>query len=242
LFLPESSLNTSTVASRGRWQQFDTTMKFIAFLFLVISVLSYSTAPPRYIPKDFNYPNNKIGSGKTFVYKNSDSNQYYFTDIKLINDKGYRSIKNYEEHSIKDSLITYNDRTIENYNFIISGDSKVVKGEKLQDTILDNSKKLGKHYTLWSFRTSKVLFTFAAEEEYDKDTTINWQNHPLKCLVTQGYKVLQYDSNYNNRITYFFNHYYAKGIGLIRYYGEYTDYHGKYHSNTWNLVNIKEIQ
>jgi hypothetical protein len=226
--------------SCGRWQQYETTMKFIASLFLIFVIYSCSTGLTYFIPGDFDYPNNEIKAGKTFVYKNSDSNQYYFKDIKLINYKGYRSIKSYDEHSIKDSIITYNGRTIEVYNFFILGNGKAIRGQKLQDIILNNNDKLGKHLTEWSYRNPKVFLTTTLEEKYNKDTTVNWQNHSLECLVTQANGILRYSSNHQT--IYTFKYYYAKGIGLIKYASEYTDYHGKYYHTIWNLLSIKDIQ
>jgi len=218
-------------------------MKFMASLFLVFIIHSCSTDLPRFIPEDFDYPNNKIGAGKTYVYRNRDSSQYHFNDIKIINDQGYRSIRNYGDDSIGDSIITYNGRTIEVYNFFLSRDRKGIKGEKLQDIILSNNDKLGKHLTEWSYRAPKILCRTRLEEEYVKDTTINWQSHPLECLVTRATGILRYRlSNSNYQTTYAFKYYYAKGIGVIRYSNEFTDHYGKYHSNTWDLVSIKAIQ
>jgi hypothetical protein len=225
------------------WRQYETTMRFIAYLFLVFTIYSCSTDLHRFIPEDFDYPNNKIGAGKTYVYWNRDSSQYHFDDIRIINDKGYRSIRSYGDDSIGDSIITSNGRTIEVYNFFLSRDRKGIKGEKLQDITLNNNHKLGKHLTEWSYQASKILCTTKLEEEYVKDTAINWQNHPLECLVTRATGILRYsDSKSNHQTTYAFKYYYAKGIGVIRYSNEFTDYHGKYHSNTWNLASIKDIQ
>ena len=72
-------------------------MKLIAFLFIIFVSNSCSTHLIRFIPKDFEYPDNKIGAGKTFVYYNIDSNQTEFRNIRLINDKDYRSITTYRK-------------------------------------------------------------------------------------------------------------------------------------------------
>jgi len=106
-------------------------MKFMASLFLVFIIHSCSTDLPRFIPEDFDYPNNKIGAGKTYVYRNRDSSQYHFNDIKIINDQGYRSIRNYGDDSIGDSIITYNGRTIEVYNFFFVQRSERNKRRKI---------------------------------------------------------------------------------------------------------------
>jgi hypothetical protein len=228
-------------------------MKFIASLFLIFVVNSCSTDSTPFIPKDFDYPDNKIGAGKTFVYQDVDLNKYMFKDIKLINAEDQRYITTYyyrmpdsTGRSVSDSIVTSNGRTIEVYNFWMSGDNKIIKGEKLGDTILDNNGKLGKHSTKWMFHTTQSLYTTNSEEKYTKDTMINWQNQSFPCLVTQANShiisqaISNSGFNYNTAITSRF--YYAKGIGLIRFSTEFTDYYGKHHNNLWNLVRIRDIK
>jgi hypothetical protein len=221
-------------------------MKFIASLFLIFVTNSCSPDLTSFIPKDFDYPDNKIGAGKTFVYKNIDSNQYNFKDIRLINDKSYRSIREYDNHSVSDSLITYNGRTIEVYNFFMSGDGTITKGEKLQDTIVKTNDKLGKHLSKWIYRTSQALNTTYSEEAFIKDTNINWQNQPLQCLETQANANVTFQMINNPSVTHNIpvtsKFYYAKGLGLIKFSIAFTDHNGKYINNTWNLINIKDIQ
>jgi len=220
-------------------------MKFIASLFLICITNSCSPDLTSFIPKDFDYPDNKIGDGKTFVYKNGDSNEYTFRDVRLINDKGYRSIKSYNNLSISDSIITYNDRAVEEYNFFMSGDGKITRGEKSQDTIVKNNDKLGKHLTKWTYRTSQLINIVYAEERYIKDTMINWQNQPLQCLVTQADAnvIFQAINNSSSKhgLKVASKLYYAKGIGLIKYSIAFTDHTGKFSNKTWSLISIKNI-
>ena len=39
----------------------------------------------KFIPKEFDFSDDKIGYGKTFIYKNFNTNQETFKDLKIIN-------------------------------------------------------------------------------------------------------------------------------------------------------------
>lgn len=224
-------------------------MRLIAFLFLFfVSNGCSNKVDTSFIPKEFDYSDDKIGSGKTFVYKNALTGQESFKDIKIIHqkDKSYRTVKSYDSHSVSDSAIISNGQTIELHNFFMSADDKIIKGEKLQDTIISGNEKLGTHFTKWIYQTPQLLYTTSSEEKFIKDTSISWQGHQLACLVTQarGNVSLQQinDASANHQTVIISRLYFAEGIGLIKYSIEFTDRNGKYNNNSWDLITIKEAQ
>ncbi len=220
-------------------------MKFIAFLFLILVNKSCSQDKTNFIPKNFDYPDNKIGNGKTFVYKNFQTNKESFQNLRLINSEGYYSVTISNNNSIGDSLIIYNSKVIERYNFFMSGNSTITKGEKLLDTILNNNDKWGKYLTKWAYRTTQLLYTTQTEEKYIKDTIYEWQGQSLQCLVTQRNTstIIQAinDTSLNHNTAVIYKFYYAKGIGIIKTTTEFTDHNGEYVNDTWTLESIREI-
>lgn len=224
-------------------------MKLIAFLFLSFIINACSNkVDTKFIPKEFDFSDDKIGYGKTFIYKNFNTNQETFKDLKIINKNGksYRTVKSYDSRSVSDSAIIYNGHTIELHNFFMSGDGKITKGEKLQDTVVSGNGKLGAHLTKWTYRTSQLIYTTSSEEKFIKDTSISWQGNQLKCIVTQanGNISLQTinDVSANNQTAVVSRLYFAEGIGLIKFSIVFTNHNGKYSNNNWELITIKEVQ
>jgi hypothetical protein len=222
-------------------------MKLLSVLILtfICNACSNRVVDVSFIPKEFDYPNDKIESGKTFIYKNTETNEETFKDIKIVHDKDqiYRTVKSYDSHSVSDSAIIFNGRTIALYNFFMSGNKKVIKGEKLQDTVIFNNEKLGTHLTKWIYRTDDLLYTTTSEEKFIKDTFITWENHQLPCLAVQknGNISLQVinspAANHQTRFSY--KLFFAEGIGLIKFSIEFEGQKGKY-NGSWDLISIKE--
>ena len=199
-----------------------------------------------FIPEEFEYPDTKIGTGKTFVYQNIKNKQEIFKELKLVNSNGnnYRTLKSYDIHSASDSVKSLNGVTIEVFNFFMAGDGNVTKGQKMRDTILHNEQKLGTHISEWTFNTEGLLYTTISEERYLKDTTIIWQNKDLPCLVTKGNAKIELQVKANTSIKHTTNvsgiFYHAKGIGIFKYSIAFIDHDGKENNNTFELTSIND--
>ncbi|MGE0637647.1 MAG: hypothetical protein AB7G44_15885 [Bacteroidia bacterium] len=210
--------------------------------------------------KDYSYPIDQIGKGKTLVYKRvGEKNADIFEDVHLISELGkqyliskfYASSMNYDS-----SKYDINGKLIESYTFMLSGISDnvylshppiiqnfhvqnyfPVKGVILQDTLIDTEKKLKKHIRQIVYLKNDTSITFKDEVEYLKDTVITWQGKQYDCIVTTGKRIIEhankdYTMHYTNEsgVSYF-----AKGIGIIRYTRNT-------HNNSVKIIELVEIK
>lgn len=219
----------------------------LLLLFLFINRCSDKKNDHYFIPEDFQYPYNKIGVGKTFVYQNSLTKEQTFEDLRTldIGGKHFETLKSYNANSVNDSVKLLNGKVFETFIFFMSSGGHFVKAETVKDSILNNNLKLGVHVTERKFEANGVQYITTSQEKFLKDTTIIWENTRLPCLVTQSNKKIEVIDKaataVNNFINVIANFYYAKGIGVIKYSIQFTDQYGKANYGLWELKSIKNI-
>ena len=223
-------------------------MRFIIFFFLVFfSTACIKKASVSFIPKEFNFSDDKIGEGKLFIYENRMKNKVTFDSIKSLNDNGkiFRITKIYDSLKVSDSILFFNGQVIESYNFFMSKNSQPIKANELQDTIIYNHERLGVRYYNCKYLSAKTLNTINVVERFLKDTSIFWENSLLPCIVTKSSCLIKVQANNDSTIQLHLtanqSRYYAKGIGLIRYEIHFTDHDGNKNNDCWSLKAIKEI-
>jgi len=223
-------------------------MKISSFLLLLLWINRCSEHPDCFIPDDFQYPDNKIGMGKTFVYQNSATQEVTFKDLKILNVNGqhFQTLKSYDSSSAGDSVKSLNGRTFETFNFFMNKGGNPVKAENLKDTILKNGQKLGIHLTERKYEAEDLRYIVTSQEQFLKDTTVVWENSELPCLVTQANAEIRIevkaDTSINHLIEETSEYYYAKGIGVIKYTNQFIDHNGKDNYDVWELKSIKKIK
>jgi len=222
-------------------------MKIFSFFFLLLFINKCSDNSNYFIPNDFQYPENKIEMGKTFVYQNNATQELTFIDLKIldINGQHFQTLKSYDSNSVSDSLKLLNGRTFEIFNFFMNKGGNPVKAENLKDTILNNGKKLGIRLTERKYETEQLQYVTTSQEQFLKDTTVVWENSKLPCLVTQTNAKIKIKVNADTSINHLTEvaseFYYAKGIGVIKYTVQFTDHNGKENYGVWELKSIKNI-
>jgi len=223
-------------------------MRYITFFFLVLfSNACVKKTSVYFIPKEFNFSDDKIGKGKLFIYENRMKNKVIFESVKLLNDNGkiFRITKRYDSLKVSDSTLIYNGQVIESYNFFISQNSKPIKAYELQDTVIYNHERLGVRYFNCKYLSDKTLNTINVDERFLKDTSIYWDDSLLPCIVTKSACLIRVqaknDSTKELHVKAIQSRYFAKGIGLIRYEIDFTDHDGNKNNDCWNLKAIKEI-
>ena len=221
-------------------------MKNYFFLLLLSYIFKCSdNNPGNFIPEEFEYPDSKIGAGKTFVYRNNLTKQQAFEDRKIFNINGqhFLVLKRYNSISVSDSIKLLNGKAIEVYTFM---NGNPIKEETLEDTVMNNGQRLGIHLEQSRYLADQLLYTITSKEQFLKDTTAVWANNQLPCIVIQtNTKVeikVNLDTSLHHAIEVFSKLYYAKSIGLIKYSIQFTDHTGKDNYGLWELEDIKNIR
>ena len=222
-------------------------MKITPFLLLLLFVSGCDDHINYFIPDGFQYPDNKIEKGKTFVYQNNSTQERTFKDLRTLDMDGqhFQTLKSYDSNSVSDSVKLLNGKSFETFNFFMNKGRNPIKAENLKDTILNNGQKLGIHLTERKYQTEQIQYLTTSQEQYLKDTTIIWENSKLLCLVTQANAKIEIkvkaDTSINHLTKVVSNFYYAKDIGLIKYSIQFTDQNGKDNYGLWELKSIKNI-
>ena len=195
---------------------------------------------------EFEYPDSSLGTGKTFVYRSvSDSANFRFVDYKMINENGknYLISRQYNQTSTIDSQKYAKDKgLVESYIFFSAPVIKL-NGAILQNDVVDDGSRLGKAIANIEYNAEELpdfTIKMRGEEFFLKDTVINWNGQKLECLKTRQSVWLKLynkrdrsDSSISNRVS---EGYFAKAIGLIRYYGT-----SQGRSDTMVLKEIRDI-
>jgi hypothetical protein len=224
-------------------------MKISLSLFVLTAIFIKCSAqkPTDFIPKEFRYPDDKIGAGKTFIYQDSLTAKRSFENLQIVNRDGkrFKMIKEYDSNSVSDSAIYLEDRVVEHYNFILNNGSPI-KAENLQDTVTNNGHRLGVHSSQIRYKTDALIYTATNREEFLKDSTINWQGKQLPSLVTSGNSRIEIkvkaDTTVSQVMEVHMRFYYAKEVGLIRYSIQFTDHTGKDNYGIWKLERIVDMK
>ena len=195
-----------------------------------------------YIPKQYQYPEDSILNGRTFVYQNIRTSEENYTDFRLktVGNKKYLISVQYLPNKTEDSVITLNDKTEEIYSFSF-GDGKPLKGLVVQDTIINNETKLGKRIKRTIFKANDYTSDNVSELEYLKDTTFTWQERKIDCIVlkvTSTTQLISYSSDSSRQaLASYHNLYYGRNIGLLKYTTSFNNEHYEF-----VLKKIKDIK
>jgi len=222
------------------------------FLFLFILTTNFSKCSGQkysdFIPKEFRYPDSKIGAGKIFIYEDSITKQRRFENLRILNSNGkqFKTTKSYDSISISDSIKSFNGRVVERYNFFLNKGGSPIKAEDLEDTVINNGHRLGSHLSQIRYETDALIYTASSKEEFLKDTTITWQGNQLPSLVLFGNSKVEIkakaDTSVSQVLEVHLKFYYAKYLGLIQYSIQFTDHTGKENHGLWKLKRIDDMK
>jgi hypothetical protein len=200
-----------------------------------------------FIPKEFEYPDDSIGNGKTFIYLDTLNKQNTYLDIRMfsVGAKKVRSIVQYNPVSFKDSDIISDGKRIEIYSQLSKVDQKMYKGEDIVDKIVNDGENSLMHITSRTYHNNIIIAKISFQESVIKDTTILWMGNYLPCIETKKegkvegrsrkYSTLNFDDTILSIC------YYAKRIGLIRYSIAFKDRKQENHYMMRILSSIEDI-
>ena len=134
---------------------------FLLLILLICSACNKSDGERQFIPNEFEFPFEKIGKGKTFIYKQEgQANKTFFKDVNSIIEGNRKFIiyQNYTPTEKGDSAkFTKNHNLVETFIFLSPDDSRnldfpnKVKGRIMEDSIIRTERKIG-------IRLSKIVF------------------------------------------------------------------------------------
>jgi hypothetical protein len=217
---------------------------FCALLFTFLTGCS-GQKTPRFIPKAFEYPDDSIGQGKTFIYHDSVHNQDTYLELRSIvrGSDTVQSCFRYNDTAVLDSQIINHGKLIETYRALSSLYPRMYKGEDIVDVTTDDGTKLGRNKNSMTYHNDTVTETISWEGQFIKDTSIIWKGQLLPCLVIQSNGKLEVRSkkyaplNFTSKGLLY--GYYAKNIGLIKYVLTFKDRKNNDHYLPWNLTSIE---
>lgn len=203
-------------------------IKFFIFICLFESCHSQRD-DETFIPKEYQYPEDSILNGKTFVYQKSGTSEKNYTDFKLkiIDNKKWLISVQYSADKTEDSVLTLNDKTKEIYSFSFN-DGKPLNGLVAQDTVINDGTKLGKRIKRTVFKTDDYTSDNTSQLEYLKDTIFTWKSRKIDCIVMKAVSTTQLINNSDSSrqaLSSFHNLYFGKNIGLVKYSTDYKEEH-----------------
>lgn len=197
----------------------------------------------RFYPAEYLYPLNKLGKGKTYVYEDIGGTQYNYTDVIPMRDHNQPviAIRHRTTSQTVDSLIcSENWLLLDSYLFLPGSGSKALKGKILEDDVIDDGSRLGKHISRTEYSDPGFVLTVATESVFVKDTVIYWQDKKFDCIKTHEPTTIKFkstkDSSNTRQMEIIFDGFLAKGIGAIRYTGGLPE-----KPETFVLMEIREI-
>ena len=217
---------------------------FCALLFTFLTSCS-GQKTPRFIPKAFEYPDDSIGQGKTFIYHDSLHNQDTYLELRSIvrGSDTVQSYFRYNDTAVLDSQIINQGRLMETYRALSSLYPRMYKGEDIVDVTTDDGTKLGRNKKSTTYHNDTVTETISWESQFIKDTSIIWKGQLLPCLVIQSNGKLEVRSkkytplNFTSRGLLY--DYYAKNIGVIKYLLTFKDKKNIDYYLPWSLTSIE---
>jgi hypothetical protein len=200
----------------------------------------------RFIPKDYEYPTDSIGGGKTFVYHDSLHNEDTYVALRSFL-RGNDTVQSYTRYNAKrtlDSQIIKNDRLIETYYALSSLYPTLYKGEAIVEETTNDGTKLGTGKISYAYRNDTITATLVSESHFLKDTAVLWKGNLLPCLVIQSNRVSEVHSEKYARLNYtsktLFVGYIAKNLGGIKFTLSVTDRTNTVHYSVWDLTAIED--
>ena len=197
-----------------------------------------------FYPSEYRFPDSSIGNGKTFIYRNlKDTNNLRFDDFKIITEgkRDYMLVRQYSRKSTIDSAkYALDGQLIESYIFMPDTPVYKLKGVIIKNEIIDDGSRLGKGISIIEFKAYEHnVITIRGEEYFLKDTVINWKGHMLDCIKTRQTIWIKWENNRDStteNTEKVSEGYFAKGIGLIRYSGNFQG-----RSDTMELSEIRDM-
>ncbi|HYD91890.1 MAG TPA: hypothetical protein VEA37_10440, partial [Flavobacterium sp.] len=167
---------------------------FIILSFLV-SVSCSKLEVDSFIPVDYRYPVDSIGSGKIFYYRSSDLPGLPKTTLQKIteSDRDYFIWTKYIGDRIIDSVKTnINGKIIEIYNYdLFKFGYPGVKGEIIKNEITGHTPHLKRYLDVkYTSKWPERIFHVEETEEYLRDTMFFQDGIEVQCMVTKIQKII----------------------------------------------------
>lgn len=246
-YFPIGNSLTSDITNMNRQKY----IRPLPLLIILLALISCESTKKKtgFLPKEYSYPIEQIGNGKTLVYRKvGATNQTSFKDLQLITEPGGQFLlsKQYSADAKFDSSkTTIDNKLIETFTFLLSDttDNKQlpIKGEIKEDKVIDNGTKFGQSVYKIVYTGNENVVTISSVEEYLKDTILTWQDEQLDCIVTSMKSKIEFSNTTNpfakQEIEYKGDSYFAKGIGLIRYTSQ-----TKNDFSIWELIESKDTK
>ena len=139
-----------------------------------------------FIPSEYMFPDEEIGNGKTFIYVDSSNSEEHSQDhyFGYNNGQKCRIVRAYSSTGTNDSTIYINHKLVESYSRFFYRD-ELTRAAILQDTIVQNGKRLGKNILIVKFESESRLLTIRTQSEFLKDTIFNWKGRMLPTIAIQ---------------------------------------------------------
>jgi hypothetical protein len=222
-------------------------MRPMVFIPLFILFASCSgQKPARFIPKDFNYPDDSIGEGKTFIFHDSVHNQHTYLSLRSLmqGSDTVQSRVRYNAMSVIDSQIISHGQMIESYYQFSWYHPVLYKAQDLIDVTTSDGTKLGLNKTSCTYHNDTLLLTISSESQFLKDTSMVWSGQLVPCLVIvsngkmEGRSKIIESLNFTSTVLY--RGYYAKDLGVIKYTMGFKDRKNNDQYLVWDLVAIED--
>jgi len=218
---------------------------FCALLFTFLTSCSGQNNP-YFIPKSFEYPDDSIGGGKTFIYHDSVHNKDTYVALRSFVRGGdtVLSYVRYNDKSVIDSQIVSHGIKIESYYQFSWYHPFLYKAEDLIDVTTIDGAKLSKNKTSATYHNDTLALTISSQSQFLKDTSMLWTGQMVPCLVTVSTEKMKGRSkiigSLNFTSTGVLLGYYAKGLGVIKYILTFRDRKNDYQYQVWNLTTIED--
>lgn len=215
-------------------------MRYITLFSLIPLLFGCNSSNKKsFIPKEFDYPDDSLLKGKTFIYQDIQTGEKTYTYYRIqynLQNKWFLSVQ-YTNDKVYDSTFYLNDKMVETYSSPYQNGS-LIKCEIIQDTLLQNGTKFGQSSITTVLKQDSSSVISLLVSEYLKDTTITWHSQVIPCVVTTQSCKDEYRNSKDSTtdiLLYSQKGYYGKGIGLIRYTVYFHD-----RINTIELKDIKD--
>ncbi len=164
----------------------------------------------------YNYPTNKLGDGKIFIYRNKKTLSQTYTDNKIIEENGDKIILSKQ------------------YSDSLDKEAELIKGEILRQEQLDSGEALEFRYKL----PTNIYNTIKTKDQFIKDTVLVWGEQQIDCKKYIGQIEMKTEHTWipfiGQERKSIATKYYGKDLGLIKYI---TDtWNGR---TEWELIEVR---
>ena len=205
--------------------------------FLVLCDCTPSNHNDTLIPKDYDYPEDSISNGKTFIYEDVNTGEQTYSDwfFKNKGKKKYLISTLSSNGKTYDSSIYLNDQMIETYSSPYTN-GRLIKCEIVEDTIIKNKTGPAESRTTTILKSDSGSVISSIISRRWKDTIIMWRKRSIPCIIIRQQCKDEFrdirDST-TEILRYYQNGYYGKNVGLIKY--------GVLFNRKINTIELKKI-